>query len=104
MLLESKKENEKEYYVRIKYTSKRIAHGCMASLEFYLIFNSISVVAEQWESDNESLCSIKSRLRLEGFLLLAGLKGSARLAGQRLLYTHAGGNAQTQWQLKISST
>ena len=28
-------------------------------LLFYVLFNSISVISEQWEGDNEMLCTIK---------------------------------------------
>ena len=36
-------------------------------LKFYVLFNSISVILRQWESDNERPCAVVPRLQLERF-------------------------------------
>ena len=52
-------------------------------VQFYLLFNSISVISGQWVGDNERLCAVEPHLQLKRSLLHAGLEsGTARLAGQ----------------------
>ena len=50
----------------------KLVDGWMA-LDFYVLFNSISVIAGQWADDNERLCAREPRLRLSRFLLEWGL-------------------------------
>ena len=38
--------------------------GWMDGLRLYILFNSISVISEWWEVDNERLCVIELRLKL----------------------------------------
>ena len=37
----------------------------MDDLQFYVVFNSISVISGRWEVDNERLCAMELRLRLK---------------------------------------
>ena len=39
-------------------------YGWMDDLRFYVLFNSISVIAGRCEANNERLCAMKLRLRL----------------------------------------
>ena len=62
-------------------------YGWMNNLQFYVIFNSISVISGRWPGDNKRLCAIESRLRLKRSVPLAMLEpGTARSVGQRLAY------------------
>ena len=36
--------------------------GWMDDMQFYVLFNSISVISGRWKVDNERLCSMKLRL------------------------------------------
>ena len=57
----------------------------MNDLQFYVLFNSISVISGPWLHDNERLCAMEPRLWLERFLLQVGLEsGTARSVGQHL--------------------
>ena len=38
--------------------------GWMDDLQFYVLFNSITVISGRWEVDNERLCAMELRLRL----------------------------------------
>ena len=40
----------------------------MDDLQFYVLFNSISVILGQWLDDNERLCAVEPHLWLERFL------------------------------------
>ena len=61
--------------------------GWIDDLQFYILFNNVSIISGQWENDNERLCSVKHCLRSKRFLPSAGLEpGTARSAGQRLTY------------------
>ena len=52
----------------------------MDDLRLYVLFNRISDIIGRWYGDNERLCTMKPRIRLERYLLEAGLEqGSARL-------------------------
>ena len=51
-----------------------IWNGWIDDLRFKVIFNSISVISGHWEGDNERLCAIKPRLRLERLPPRAGLE------------------------------
>ena len=42
----------------------RTFDGWMDDLQFYILFNSISVISRRLADDNERLCAIESRLRL----------------------------------------
>ena len=54
-------------------------------------FYSISVISEQWDGDNESLCAMEPSYRLESFPPAAGFEpGTARAAGQRFTYWATG--------------
>ena len=46
--------------------------GRIDGLQFYVIFNSISVISGRWTDDNERLCAMGSRLRLRKFRLERG--------------------------------
>ena len=45
----------------------------MDDLRCYILFNSISVISEQWLDDNERLCDKEPHLQLGRFQLQAGL-------------------------------
>ena len=54
---------------------------------FYVLFNSISVISEQWADGDERLCAVEPRLRLERSSSQAGLElATARSVGQRLIH------------------
>ena len=56
--------------------------------DFTSFTNGISVISEQWQDDNERMCTIELRLRLKRFRLgpLARFEpGTARSVGQRLI-------------------
>ena len=58
--------------------------GC---LQFYVLFNSISVISGPCLDDNERLCVMESRLLLERFPPQVGTEpGTARSVGQRLTH------------------
>ena len=57
----------------------------MDYLRYYILFKSISVISGRWAGDNERLCAVELRLRLERSLPETGLEpGIARSVGQRL--------------------
>ena len=41
----------------------------MDDLQFYVLFNSISVILRRWDVDNERLCAMELRLWLRRFRL-----------------------------------
>ena len=43
--------------------------GWMDDLQFYVLFNSISVILRRWDVDNERLCAMELRLWLRRFRL-----------------------------------
>ena len=45
----------------------------MDDMQFYVLFNSISVISGRWKVDNERLCAMELRLRLRRFHLEQGL-------------------------------
>ena len=45
----------------------------MDDLQFYVLFNSISVRSGRWEFDNERLFATETRLRLKSLTSTAGL-------------------------------
>ena len=47
--------------------------GWMDDLRFYVLVNSISVISGKWEDDNERLCAMEPRLRLNKSSPLSGL-------------------------------
>ena len=56
----------------------------MDDLQFYIIFNSISVLSGRWLADNERLCAMEPLLRSERFPPQARLEpGTGRSKGQR---------------------
>ena len=76
-------------------TSEQALHGLlkgwMDDLQFYVLFNSISVISGQWADDNERLCAIEPHLELKRALPHAGLKlMTARSVGQRLTHRATG--------------
>ena len=50
----------------------------MDDLQFYVLFNNISVISGRWADDTEGLCAMKPRLRSRRFRLQRGLN-SGRL-------------------------
>ena len=59
----------------------------MEDLQFYVLFNSISVISGQRVGDNERLCTVEPLLWLKRFMSHVGLQpGTARSVGQRLTY------------------
>ena len=44
----------------------------MDDLQFYILFNSVSVLSEQWEVDNERLCAMELHYYLRRFRLDPG--------------------------------
>ena len=41
-------------------------NGWIDGFRVYVLFNSISVIPQRWDGDNERLCSTEPRLQLEG--------------------------------------
>ena len=64
-----------------KETTSRL--NKMASLRFYVIFNSISIISGRWVGENERMCVIEPRLRFKRFSLPGIDLGTARSSGQR---------------------
>ena len=61
----------------------------MDDLQFYIFYNSISVISGQWKVDNKRLCALEPCSGLKRFLHSVGLEpGTARSAGQCLLPVH----------------
>ena len=59
----------------------------MDDLQFYIHFNSISVISGQWADDNERLCAMKPCLLLKRSLPQMGLElKTARSVGQGLTH------------------
>ena len=52
-----------------KYLNFVYMHGWMDDLQFYVLFNSISVISGRWADDNERLCAMEFRLWLSRFHL-----------------------------------
>ena len=42
--------------------------------DFYILFNSISIISGQWADDYEKLCAVEPSLRLRRFCLKQGSK------------------------------
>ena len=56
-------------------------------LRFYLLFNIVSVISGRWADDNERLCAIEPRSRLQRSSPQAWLEiTTARAVGQRLTH------------------
>ena len=69
----------------------------MDDLQFYVLFNSISIISGRWANDNERLCAMKSRERLRRFRLDRSFKlGNARSVGQRLTHRAIGTPLSTE--------
>ena len=61
--------------------------GWMDDLQFYVLFNSISVISGRWADDNESLCAMEPRFLVEKILHQMELElATARSVGQRLTH------------------
>ena len=59
----------------------------MDDSQFYLLFNSISVISGQWGNDNERLCLMEPSLGLKRSLPQVELKlGTARSVAHGLTY------------------
>ena len=57
----------------------------MNDLQFYALFNNISIISGQCKGDYERLCSVEPRLHLKRFPPTVGIEpGTARSAGRRL--------------------
>ena len=50
----------------------RASDGWIDDLQYYVLFNSISVISGRWEVDNGWLCATELRLRLRRFRLEHG--------------------------------
>ena len=66
--------------VKLCYSGARVrqachipVHGLMDDLQFYILFNSISVISGLRADDNERLCAMEPCLRLRRFGLELGL-------------------------------
>ena len=46
--------------------------GWIDDLQFYVLFNNVSVISGRWEVDNERLCAMELHLRLRKFRLERG--------------------------------
>ena len=56
-------------------------------MQFYVLFNSISVISGRWVGDNKRVSALESRSWLQRSTFLAGLEPeTARSAGQHLTY------------------
>ena len=44
-----------------------LTDGWMDNLQFYILFNSISVISGRWANVNERQCAMEHRLRLRRF-------------------------------------
>ena len=74
--------------------------GWMEDLRLYVLFNSILVISGRWLDDNERLCAMELRLRLERFLSQAGIEPSpARSVYQRL--THRATEAPFHTKVRV---
>ena len=60
--------------------------GWVDDLQFYILFNSISVVSETWEGDNEMLCAMETSLRFKRFMPPKTELRTVRLASQPLTH------------------
>ena len=54
------------------YILSQDTYGWLNDLRFYVLFNSISVISERGEVDNERLCAMESRITLRRFRLERG--------------------------------
>ena len=66
------------YHIRFLQTCfafsiKHYKIGWMDNLQFYVLFNSISVISGWWQVDNERLCAVEPCLRLRRFCLQRGI-------------------------------
>ena len=63
----------------------------MDGLQFYVLFNSISVISGRWADDNERLCAMDPRLRLKKSPPRAGIVPETAISvGQRLTHWSIG--------------
>ena len=46
-----------------QYSSFQSLHGWMDDIQFYVLFNSISVISGQWVGNNERLYAVETRYR-----------------------------------------
>ena len=70
-----------------KAPSTRLRNKWMDDMQFYVLFNSISVTPGQCAGDNERLCAMKFRSRLKRSPPQAGLEpGTSRSVGRRSTY------------------
>ena len=56
----------------MKAYSNKKKIGWMGVLQFYILFNSISVISGQWADDNIRLCAMEPCLQLRRFRLEQG--------------------------------
>ena len=47
--------------------NKYLLYDCMVDLQFYFLFNSISVLSGRWEVNDERLCSVEPHLFLKTY-------------------------------------
>ena len=50
----------------------RLRDGWIDDMQFYVLFNNISVISGRWVDDHEMLCAMEPRLRLRIFRLERG--------------------------------
>ena len=78
------------------YIHALVRTGWMNGLQFYDLFNSISVILGRWMGDNEGLCAMESRFRLKIFSPQERLiHGSARSVDKRLTILATGAPVRT---------
>ena len=66
--------------------SPLVKYNWMDDLQFYVLFNNVSVISEQWEVDNERLCAVELRLQVSRFRLEQGSNSVSRPALNPLSY------------------
>ena len=59
-------------------------YGWMDDLQFYVLFNSISVISGRWADGNERLCATEPRLRLGRFRLERDSNSGPLISGPAL--------------------
>ena len=74
-LIEKVSRNYRRKDTKIKRCTrfrKRVQMEWMDDMQFYVLFNSIAVISERWEVDNERLCAMELQLRFRRFRLELG--------------------------------
>ena len=63
----------REKHLKIFSKTEKVMNRWMADLQFYILFNSISVISGGWVDDKERLCAMERCLQLRRFFLKLGL-------------------------------